>query len=436
MNSKFSSFQIIIIIIFGIFIVAGVAAFSFYKGNTTDGTLPTITVWGTIPKNAFDDYVTKVNYTTSPQLSITYVQKSVAQFNLDLISALARGQGPDTIIVPTDLLLPLEDKLALIPFTSMTQRTFMDTYIQEANIYINQNGILGFPFVVDPLVMYWNRDMYNTAGIATYPKYWDDFKNLNKTLTVKDSNGNLRRSAVALGQFDNIVNAREIFGSILMQIGNPVTIVDKNGLVTSGIKSAYSTSIQSAVTFFAQFINPSSVNYSWNKSMSDSKSAFLAGNLATYFGFASELSDIRTKNPNLNFDVALLPGPKTPGTAVTYGRMYGFSMIKTSPNLTAAFQVMSTLSSSQYLGTLSDSMYLPNVRRDVLADGSGDPYIALFGKAALVSSTWLDADPAGSSQIFSDMVQSFASGQKSIYQAIQDAGDQYNALLSQAVAPQ
>ena len=170
--------------------------------------------------------------------------------------------------------------------------------------------------------------------------------------------------------------------------------------------------------------------------MSDSKSAFLAGNLATYFGFASELSDIRTKNPNLNFDVALLPGPKTPGTAVTYGRMYGFSMIKTSPNLTAAFQVMSTLSSSQYLGTLSDSMYLPNVRRDVLADGSGDPYIALFGKAALVSSTWLDADPAGSSQIFSDMVQSFASGQKSIYQAIQDAGDQYNALLSQAVAPQ
>ncbi len=41
--------------------------------------------------------------------------------------------------------------------------------------------------------------------------------------------------------------------------------------------------------------------------MSDSKNMFLAGDLALYFGFASELDDLKNKNPNLNFDVTLFP---------------------------------------------------------------------------------------------------------------------------------
>ena len=433
MNSKFSKFQIITLLVFGLFIVVGVATFAFYKGNSSSSTLTAITVWGTFPKNTFDQYVVKISNNSSPQINVTYTQKTPDIFISSLISALARGQGPDAILIPTELLLPLEDKLALIPYTAMPQRTFLDTYVQESNIYINQNGVMGFPFTLDPLVMYWNRDMFNAAGIATYPKYWDDFTTLNKSLTTKDVNGNLRKSAIALGQFSNINNAREIFGSILIQAGNPVTGIDNNGHLSSTLTSANLSVLDPVIKFFAQFIDPSSVNYSWNKSMPDSKSAFLSGNLATYFGFASELSDIRTKNPNLNFDVALLPGPKGVGAGATYGRMYGFSLLRSSPNLDSAFKIISMLSAPEYLGPLSDGLYLPSVRRDVLANGSTDSYISLFDRAALVSTTWLDADPAVSGQIFSDMVQSFASGKKSISQTVQDAGDLYNNALNQAL---
>lgn len=432
MDKKFSKFQIITLALFVFFLIAGVISFAFYKGGSSGTSLPTITIWGTFPKDTFDQYVSKISNTSGMQITINYVQESQSQFSLDFVSALARGHGPDVILVPTDLLLQLENKLALIPYTSISQRTFMDTYIQEANIYLNSNGVIGFPFMVDPLVMYWNRDMFDAAGVATYPKYWDDFINLNKSLTIKDQNGNIRKSAIALGQFGNVANAREIFGAILMQTGNPVTIQAADGSVSSSVKTDASVNPELAIRFFSQFVDPASQDYSWNKTMSNSKAAFLSGTLATYFGFASELSDLRAKNPNINFDVALLPGPKSGGTNTTYGRLYGFSLVHSSPNVGAAYQIVSLLTSPQYLGTLSNGLYLPSVRRDVISAGSKDPYITLFNRAALISSTWLDADPSQSSQIFSDMIQSFTSGQSTVYQAIKDAGGKYDVLLQKA----
>ncbi|MCD5396682.1 MAG: hypothetical protein LRZ98_00730 [Candidatus Pacebacteria bacterium] len=44
--------------------------------------------------------------------------------------------------------------------------------------------------------------------------------------------------------------------------------------------------------------------------MPNSRDVFLSGKLATYFGFSSELRGLRLKNPNLNFDIAMVPNPK------------------------------------------------------------------------------------------------------------------------------
>ena len=167
--------------------------------------------------------------------------------------------------------------------------------------------------------------------------------------------------------------------------------------------------------------------------MPNDKTAFLQGMLATYFGFASELADIRDKNPNLNFDAAPLPQLRAGGVKADYGKIFGFSLVRSSANVDTAYQVISILTSAQYLADLAQTMYLPSVRRDVIARGNNDPYITIFNKAALIANTWIDADPAQSRQIFAGMVDSLTSGRKDIYQAIQDAGDQYDLVLKQAV---
>ena len=429
---KFNKFQIIILAIFVIFIIAGVAGFALYRGSSNSTILPNVTIWGTFPSRVFEQYLGTLNSGLVQNLKVTYVEKSQAAFAQDFINALARGLGPDAILVPADMVLPEVNKITIIPYTALTQRDFLNMYVGEANVYLTADGIIAVPFTIDPLMMYWNRDTFNAAGLSTYPKYWDEFTDLNRRLTTKDSNGNIRKTAIAMGDFANMTNAREVLGSLMMQVGNPI-IIQSGDTAISTLKTSISASPVPAVQFFSQFANPSSPNYSWNRGLPNDKTAFLSGLLATYFGFASELSDIHAKNPNLNFDVAPLPQAKSGGVKAAYGRMYGFSIVRASANPNAAFQVISTLVSPDYLKLLAKTMYLPTVRIDAPISDPADPYISVFNQAALISRTWLDVGQAASNKIFGTLIQSVVSGQKTADEAVNDAGDQYDVALKQAM---
>jgi ABC-type glycerol-3-phosphate transport system substrate-binding protein len=428
-----SKFQIIVLSIFVVCIIAGVIAFATFKGGSSTVTLSPVTVWGTFPADVFNKYVADVNNGLAQTMTVTYTQLKPEQFSNTFISALARGTGPDVVLLPVDMILPHIDKITPIPYAALPQRTFMDTYIQEANIYLTTTGALAMPFTVDPLIMYWNRDTFDAAGIATYPNTWDEFNGLIQKLTVKDSNGNVRKTALSMGDFTNTNNAREVVGSLLMQLGNPVTAYDSNGTLKTTISTSGGSAPSSVLKFYTQFVDPSNPNYTWNRGMPNDKTAFLSGISATYFGFASELKDIRAKNPNLNFDAAPLPQVKTGGVKAGYGKMYGFSIIKSSPNSNNDYQIISTLTSPTYMPKLVDAMYLPSVRRDVIGQGSSDPYIDIFNRAALISGAWLDADATQSRQLFANMVQSITSGKSDITGAIQDTENQYDLLLQNAV---
>ncbi len=412
-------------------IVGGVIAFATFKGRNNETTLPTITIWGTFPSDTFGQYLSEINSVRPQSLNINYVELSQTSFSQDFISALARGTAPDAILIPSDIILPHLDKIYQIPFTSYPQRTFIDTHINQAGLYLGKDGIYAFPFTVDPLVMYWNREMFDIAGIATYPRFWNEFSSLGTKLTVKDQNGNVRKSVVALGQFNNIDNAREIFGTLLLQSRNPVTAYSQYGLGTT-INNMNSTNITPVIEFFTKFSNPAHADYSWNRSLPSSKASFLAGTLATYFGFASELNDIRIKNPNLKYDVAPIPQIGGQGLKATYGKMYGFSIVKQSRNITATYQIISILTSPQFLKLYSEKFMAPSVRRDVIASGSKNPYITISNEAALVSNSWLDVDPVQSKNLFANMIEQIVSGRSNINQAITDTGDQYDIILRRA----
>ena len=211
---KTSKFQIIFISIFVVFIVIGVVLFATYKGNTNQVQLPPIVVWGTFPEDIFNGYIQQINNTRNAPLTVNYVKKTESNFDKDFIETLARGEGPDVILIPQDMILRHSDKVVPIPYSLLPERNFRDTYIEQGESYLTPGGISGLPFIVDPIVMYWNRDLYTNAGIASYPKTWEDFPNLINKLNVKDVNSNIRRSAIAMGDFTNITNAREILSSL------------------------------------------------------------------------------------------------------------------------------------------------------------------------------------------------------------------------------
>lgn len=421
-----TKFQIILTSIFVVFIIVGVVMFATYKSNNANNALPTITVWGTFPEDKFNNFVQQLNLTRETAISINYVEIPTVNFRKQFIEELARGKGPDAILIPQQEILGFNDKIVEIPNTVLTQRDFQNTYIPQANLYLTQTGTLAIPMIIDPLIMYWNRTIYTNAGIAKHPTFWDEFASVNSKITTKDQNSNIRKSAIALGEFNNIDHAREILSALLIQSGNPIT-----GYSDGAIKSYLgdSRTSPSALLFYTQYSDPRNSQYSWNRSLPSAKSSFLSGNLATYFGFTSEIAELRQKNPNIDYDVAALPQIRNTTNRSTYGNMYGLSMVKSAVNQSATYQIMNIITAPDAVKILSQLTYLPSVRRDDISAGSTDPYMSIFLDSALISKGWLDTSPIRTNVIFTNLVESITSGRSDVNSALKQADDNLNLSL-------
>ncbi len=426
-----SKFQITLTAIFIICIIAGVTVFATYKTKNSSEDLPTVTIWGTFPASVFNDFVQKLNLTRATTLNINYSEIAQENFRKQFIDELARGKGPDAILISQQDIIGYDDKIIKISDKVLSKRDFQNAFTVQSNLYLTADGALALPLIVDPLVMYWNRTMFTNAGIAKYPVYWDEFSTITQKLTLKDDNSNIRRSAVALGEFNNINHAREILSALFLQSGNPITFYSDQGLQSGLGDSSYAGTQTSApaLNFFTQFSNPHDYRYSWNRSLPSSKNSFLSGTLATYIGYTSELSDIRAKNPNLDFDVAPIPQARAGKFRVTYGNLYGLSMVRSTSNSNATFAAMQILTAPDAQALLSSITYLPSVRRDSIAAGSTDPYMAVFLDASLISKGWLDTSSDRSNQIFTNLVESVTSGRTDTLSAIKQADDELNLSL-------
>jgi ABC-type glycerol-3-phosphate transport system substrate-binding protein len=426
-----SKFQLIVFGVCIVAIIGGAIAFATYKGSQGT-TLPVVTIWGTLPETTIDKYVQQINLSRSQQIQVNYTEVNASDFSNTFINALAKGQGPDIILIPQDMLSRYADQIVPIPYTTLTQRDFMNTYVEGSELYLGSQGVTALPLLIDPLIMYWNRDLFGNAGLPSYPQYWDEFPGLTAKLTVKDQNSNIEKSSISLGEFANVENAREIFGTLLLQLGDPVTVTTSDGLVSAlGNSSAYSgeETTEAVVNYYTQFADPSSSSYSWNRALPDAESDFLAGNLGVYFGFASEISDLRAKNPNLNFDAAPLPQVRNGAAKAAYGTIYGLSIARSASSPNNAYAIMQILTDPSNLASLVSLTYLPPARRDLIGAGTTDPYLSIFYTEALIARSWADIDPEQSGSVFGSMIESVTSGAKSVSQAVEDANGQYNLLL-------
>ncbi len=419
-----STFQVIVLSVFGFFIVAGLVALALFKGGGGATDIPVV-VWGTVPASSFQSLLP--DESDNKAQKVEYVEKSEDTFDQNLIEALASGKGPDAFLLPQDMILRYRDKIYPISYESLSERDFKDTFIQEAELYLFPEGIMAMPFSVDPLVMYWNRDLFANAGLSSHPKYWDEFLTLPDVLTVKDGSQNISKSAVALGEFGNIANAKEIISIMLIQAGNP--IVRNEG---AGMRSSLSGDLSGAggaVDFYTSFGSPLKTVYSWNRGMTDSKKAFINGDLAVYFGFASEMGDIASKSPYLNFDVAYFPEVRDAKTKITFGKMQGVAISKATKNFEGAWDALVLLSGEGAVKKWVNATNLPPVRRDLIFGTPSDANLTIFYNSALRARGWLDPNKKETGIIFRDMIESITSGRMKTSEALSRAGREIDELL-------
>jgi len=429
-NSKL--FQYIIIGLFIFFIIVGAILFSTYRTDSQSAQTINISIWGTLNAESFNSFVNSYFSDADLKYTVRYVEKNSATFDSDLVEALASGTGPDAIILPNDLIIRYANKIYTIPYAVLPEVNFKQNFIQEAELYLNSTGSIGLPFMVDPLVMYWNRDTFFSAGISTPPTTWSEVSKLTSKLTIKDESKNINRSTIALGEFRNINNAKEILAVLMMQAGGNLIKVGSDGFYSSTLNNNFGlpkSPALSALEFFTNFSNPARAEYSWNRSLPSSLNMFTNGDLAIYIGFASEYLTIKNKNPNLNFDVSILPQIDNSKVYKTYGNMLGFAILKSSSKPAGAYTVISALTSSSAFPFWKNIFNTSSTRSDLLGRVDTSAIKTIFNRSAIISRGWLDPNKTASNQIFQDMVESYTTGREGMNTAINTASDRLNNLL-------
>ncbi len=436
MGPKTTNFQVAILIIFGFFILLGVVLFSTSKLKPgTDVVDAPVVMWGTLSSEVVSRLTEKITADNKVSLQLTYVQKKPASFEKDLVEAIADGSGPDIVLISQDMIAKNTNKFVTISFATYSLRTFKDSFVDVGSVYLKSDGAVAIPFIVDPMVMYWNKTHFVNASVVNPPKEWSEFSEIVKKLTKKDSNFNIMQSGTALGEYQNILHAKDILSMLFLQAGAKIVTRNPDDSYRSSLYSNSSLSDKPAgiiaLSFYTDFANPAKDSYTWNKSLKPSLDSFTSGDTSIYFGYASELAGISLKNPNLNFDVAKVPQVTGANKKSVFARIYGLAILKSSKSQNSAFNHIKALTSADSISVLSELTNLPPVRKDVLTAGSADPYMQIFNDSALIADTWIDPNSSDTDIVFKKMIESVIIGRESVDSAVNIAdGELRNVIVN------
>jgi len=431
-----SNFRTILIAIFLAFFVFAVLIFSGainpFPDKAKDGLKGVINIWGTFPKNALSKAIDTLT-TENKNLTVNYVNKEENTYQEDLVQAFAEGKGPDLFIITPDMLIKNKNFIYKIPYASYAEKTFTNSFIDGASIYLDKEGVWAYPLLVDPIVLYYNKDILSNEGIVYPPRTWDELFTMNAALTKRSNSGVISQSMIALGQYANVNNAKEILSTLLIQ--NDDEIIKRKDLgyvsvLNSNPLGLSVSPIEAVLKFFIEFSNQSDSAYSWNGSLPNSLDMFTSGKLAFYIGKASELFNIQSINPNLIFNVNQIPQIKDATTKRTYGEIYAIAVNKKTANLAAAFKVAGDLTTGDKAKSISTSMSLPPVSRDLLnSKPNENPYLFTFFNSAIITKSWIDPDEIKTDGIFKELIENILSNTLSLGEAVGKAQGQFEQII-------
>lgn len=431
---KWTPFQLAILGTFIFFIIGGIAVFAIFGGLGKNASVGEVVIWGTVDRRVMEPLLVDLTGADTSFQNVSYIEKKPETYQTELIEAFASGKAPDLFMLTDSSIVFFKDKVFPISYSTVSQRSFNDSFIDEGGLFLSPAGIIGLPLFVDPLVMYWNKDLFAGAGFATYPRAWSELATIAPKMTALDTTSNVKRSAVALGSYDNIRYAKEILSALFMQVGDPIVSTDIEGNLTSvlgkGKDAGVENPAQSALRFYSSFSNSTQSTYSWNRALPNSFNVFAAGDLGIYFGLASDYIPLRTRNPNLAFDVALLPQTGAAKAPLTYGRMTALAIPLGAPNRNGALIIIQKITSAAAESGLSSKLGLPAARRDVLSEVPDNSANSVFAQSALIARGWLDPNPAASGGIFKTMIESVISGKDQLGEAVAEASDALNEVFA------
>lgn len=400
---------------------------------------------------------------------IQYRKLSPETYKEDLLNAMASGKGPDIFMIRNAWRAPFEDKTAPAPEALITEKDYRDAFVDVAatDFIGTGNRIYGIPLSVDSLALYYNKDLFNVAGISRPPETWDEVIEAIRKLTVLDQFGNITRSGIALGTGVNINRSSDILMTLMMQFGADLRGLQQNRFNLTSQSSA------KALEYYAQFSRIGSPSYTWNARQHYSIDSFYEGTAAMMINYSWQYETIKQKNAKLNIGLARLPqfNKDAPSNIANY---WGYavsknrtldktSFVPSSDTIVVSAEKQNevrVLESWQFLKYLAlasekkgititngltgttkdfpltndptkeylDKTHKPAARRTLIATQENDLVLAPFAYGNLIAKNWYQGDAEGADGIIIDMIESVVRGEKTISDALSVAENRIGIL--------
>ncbi|MBP9698161.1 MAG: extracellular solute-binding protein [Candidatus Moranbacteria bacterium] len=431
--------------------------------------IPSIEIWGVFDdSDAYDKAISAYKEANPFVKSVSYRKLPVETYKEDLINALAAGKGPDIFMIRNSWRASFEDKTAPAPDALLPERTYRDALVDvAASDFIGTDGkIYGIPLSVDSLGLYYNKDIFNAAGISRPPETWDEVVEDARILNTIDQFGSITRSGIALGTGTNINRSSDILTVLMMQLGSKITDRKPESAV-----SFVDEKSRQAFDFYTQFSRVGSDVYSWNARQDYSIDAFYKGNLAMMVNYSWQYETIKQKNAKLNIGMVPLPQFNA-ASPVNLANYWGFVVAKDKPAVqqrtsTAAVSVdpakqnfLRTFESWQFLKFLAlagkdqkitlinglsgtakevpltsdptreylEKTHKPAARRDLVAEQKNDLTLSAFVYGNLIAKNWYQGDAEAADGILIDAIDSVVRGERTVQSALETAGSRINLL--------
>lgn len=423
--------KIIVISVVAVLLIAGGLFIFFYGRKPAISQEAKIEFWGVFDdSDVFRTLIEEYNE-IFPKVEITYYKKDYQTYEKDLLETMAAGQGPDIFMLHHTWLPRYQGKI--IPVSSsevislkQVQEEFVDV---AANDFIKESKIYALPLTVDTIALYYNKNIFNSAGLPQPPQNWEEFLTDVEKLTARDEGGNIVRAGAAVGGARNVNRSTDVVALLMLQSGarmsdeNTGEVFFHRPVVLEG-ETFYPG--ERALQFYTDFANPLKSIYTWNNRMDYSIDIFSEGKAAMMLNYSYHIPTIKAKSPYLNFALAPMPQIKGSANSVNYANYWGLTVSRNSKDSQPAWQFIRWLSQKEQAKKYLELSKRPTARRDLVNWQKDDLDLAVFAQQSLSAYSWRQVDNLTIEQELADMIESVVLGEATTNEAINKAANNIN----------
>ena len=372
--------------------------------------------------------------------------KTIYDYQTDLIKQIADGEGPDMFMIHNDWLPYQINQISPMPSSIMTTDTYEQRYPDVIrDDFITNNKIYAIPFYIDNLILFYNVNLFSGAKVPrekTPPKTWSDVIDITPQLTKLNADNSIKQSAITFGADDIFIpRFAEIIAALIIQYGGEMTSSDHTkatfNLPVNTDKPYYPG--ENALKFYTDFASPSSSLYTYSdatytdntKIFPGDIQAFMEGKSAMFIGYSYNIENIKKfTGKSFSFATANLPQLRLE-TPMTIANYWGETVSKNSKYPQVAWDFLKYATEKNRLRS-----YLRNTNRVSALENSinsytGQIYLAPIAEQVKYSVSWYRSNTSEVEKIFAKMVNNVLHNNIPYKTAIELAATAINNLTQQ-----